>query len=299
MHFPVAHHNQSANQYGYPVQRNSSAGSLTQKAKPEKKFGEPTDCYVAVLQPNEPIKEFLMKVGTGCKAIERFVHKNRVYFTGDVSPDMMMKLSIKRRMAFKPELRESKVLILTIKDKQSLTLDEACDIVRSSELGYMMDRIELVAVNPKTKKKVVGSVGMVHAYVQFLTTEDAKACVNAVDALYYKGYYVHSPQLDEHEVFLPSDHPSDTQHVWRNDATYAHTPESTDLPLSDSPSSYPTSTHSPSAASLTSMVDLPSVAEEYLIRDELDQATYHRLDMRTDIAVHTEYSLEAQAGFFS
>eukprot|EP01064_Diplonema_japonicum_P022809 TRINITY_DN3300_c0_g1_i4.p1 TRINITY_DN3300_c0_g1~~TRINITY_DN3300_c0_g1_i4.p1 ORF type:complete len:313 (+),score=64.21 TRINITY_DN3300_c0_g1_i4:86-1024(+) len=206
------------NNNGHPVALPQQ--QVAPKVKPEKCFGPATDCYVAVLNGGESLKGFKSKVGGSCKVIERFLHKSRVYFTGDVNPQAMHRYSIKRRAAFKPEIRRSRVLILSIKDKRTLTLDEAREIVQMSDLRYSMDRIDLIAVNPKTKKRNdKGYNGMVHAYVQFLTEEDADRHVNSIDAMYYKGYYVHSPQCDEHEVFYPTEGPGSTSdiYVWRNE----------------------------------------------------------------------------------
>ena len=124
-----------------------------------------------------------------------YSNKELVYFTGKVHEHKMARLKIRRREGFQLEVRDSNVLVLSIKAKADLNLEEALQIVLMSDLKDHLQKIELVAVIP-AGVRAKRSATISHAYVQFVDNDSAKACINVVDAMEYKGYRVHSPQLD-------------------------------------------------------------------------------------------------------
>ena len=122
-------------------------------------------------------------------------HKELVYFTGDVHEERMAELKIRHREKFQLEIRDSNVLVLSVKAKSDLNLQEALEIVGKSDLKAYMSKIELVAVIPASvRAKRAATIS--HAYVQFVDNATARECINIVDSMEYNGYRVHSPQLD-------------------------------------------------------------------------------------------------------
>eukprot|EP01064_Diplonema_japonicum_P020534 TRINITY_DN300_c0_g1_i1.p1 TRINITY_DN300_c0_g1~~TRINITY_DN300_c0_g1_i1.p1 ORF type:complete len:334 (+),score=77.74 TRINITY_DN300_c0_g1_i1:45-1004(+) len=185
-----------------------------------KTFGKPLDNVFLVSLPNhESLSKFLLEV-PGCEPIERFVGKEILFFEGALTHEERVALRAKPRKNFRKEIRRSRVLILTIKGKATLTLEEGLQIVAESPLRGDMDLIELIAVNPKTFKPKEGVEPwdmMVHVYIQFATEEDARSRVNTVDAMRYKDYYVHSPQCDEHQMFYPDSGYHKSDYIWINE----------------------------------------------------------------------------------
>ena len=107
----------------------------------------------------------------------------------------MAELKIRHREGFKVEIRDSNVLVLSVKANADLSLQEALEIVGKSDLKAYMSKIELVAVIPASvRAKRAATIS--HAYVQFVDNATARECINIVDSMEYNGYRVHSPQLD-------------------------------------------------------------------------------------------------------
>ena len=204
--------------------------------KPNKRFDTETlDLFVAVLPNNVSLSEFFAGAGVNCVCLERFVyvkqtqqttptppppthfihHRDReiVYFTGNVNPSVMAALRIRHRPGFRREVRRSNVLILSIKGGRDLGLDDALQIVRLSGLHTYLDRILTVAVPPRPG---ANANAVSHIYVQFASEEAAQLCVNVVDALPYKGLYVHSPQLDLHGWATLRTSPDADDRTWYN-----------------------------------------------------------------------------------
>ena len=96
-----------------------------------------------------------------------------------------------------------------------------------SPLRNSLEDIDVIAVNPKKFHNPVREAkeSIVHVYVQFTSEKLAAAHINSVDAMIYKSYYVHSPQVDEHQVFYPNDNYRHEDHVWPNPqcSSRAHT----------------------------------------------------------------------------
>ena len=154
----------------------------------------------------------------------RFMSSNHLYFDGEIREDLkqiLLKPEYRLcRTMFAPEVRDSRLLILSIKGKSSLTLREATEIFFMSSLVELVTHIELIAVNPKKLRPLRDNTSakddVIHAYVQFETTEQAASAVNKVDGMPYKGKFVHSPQCDEHEVFFPNAHFGFDTHIYKN-----------------------------------------------------------------------------------
>eukprot|EP01064_Diplonema_japonicum_P020537 TRINITY_DN300_c0_g3_i1.p1 TRINITY_DN300_c0_g3~~TRINITY_DN300_c0_g3_i1.p1 ORF type:complete len:299 (+),score=58.26 TRINITY_DN300_c0_g3_i1:50-898(+) len=193
-------------------------GQHTRGSK-HKVFGVPLEnVYLMTLQNHESLKDFKARV-PGAIPVERFVGKDLLFFQDPcLTPGKQSEIRAKPKV-FKQEIRNSRVLILTIKGKATLTLEEGLQIVAESPLRGDMDLIELIAVNPKTFKPKEGVEPwdmMVHVYIQFATEEDARSRVNTVDAMRYKDYYVHSPQCDEHQMFYPDSGYQKSDYIWTN-----------------------------------------------------------------------------------
>ena len=144
--------------------------------------------------------------------------KELLYFQALLSPEDCARLRAKKCTAFRKEIRKSRVLILTIKGKDSLTLVEAIDLV--TMCGFAdMDTVELVAV-PAARRASDSyrqrRISLSHAYVQFATVEDARDHLNTVDALRFQDYCVHSSQLDTSHCFYPNSGHRPEDHVWYN-----------------------------------------------------------------------------------
>ena len=137
-----------------------------------------------------------------------------MYFTGDVPSENMDALKIRKRHGFQVEIRRSHVLVLSVRGKPFLTLDEAVEIVRMSPLRNVMHKIRAVAVAPPPRKgkKVLSA----HAYVQFCDHSTAAEMVNAVDAMAFKNMVVHSPQISIHEMDLEGVGGRNRPHIWQN-----------------------------------------------------------------------------------
>eukprot|EP01059_Diplonema_ambulator_P030023 TRINITY_DN5012_c0_g6_i1.p1 TRINITY_DN5012_c0_g6~~TRINITY_DN5012_c0_g6_i1.p1 ORF type:complete len:335 (+),score=87.14 TRINITY_DN5012_c0_g6_i1:64-1068(+) len=184
-----------------------------------KRLGEPLEnVYMVSLPDHESIADFLEKV-PGAVPVERFIGKELFYFECNLTFDQRMMLKAKPRSNFRKEIRFSRVLILTIKGKEALSLDEGLEIVSVSPLIDAMHLIELIAVSPKTLREgkfKPTNVPMVHVYIQFRREEDAKARVNSLDAMPWGEWYVHSPQCDEHQVFYPDAGYDIDDYIWIN-----------------------------------------------------------------------------------
>ncbi|KAJ9454624.1 hypothetical protein DIPPA_16804 [Diplonema papillatum] len=173
--------------------------------------------YVAIVDNAIATADFLRIAGRDCRPLERWMSKDLLYFVGEVADNIKADLKIRERFDFRQEIRRSRVLILSIKGKAGLSLEEARDVVNKSCLKDVMSEIELIAVNRKATKKAVTNVktNVVHAYVQFTSEKTAVSMVNKVDAMPYRSWYVHSPQCDEHTFFFP-DTPGSDAFIWRN-----------------------------------------------------------------------------------
>eukprot|EP01061_Rhynchopus_euleeides_P037447 TRINITY_DN6380_c0_g3_i1.p1 TRINITY_DN6380_c0_g3~~TRINITY_DN6380_c0_g3_i1.p1 ORF type:complete len:260 (+),score=81.35 TRINITY_DN6380_c0_g3_i1:70-849(+) len=184
-----------------------------------KQYGAEVDAFVAAVRDNVKLSDFLASAGENCVCLERFVNKETVYFTGDIHPDTMEALKIRRRKGFRIEIRNSNVLLLSVKGKPHLSLDEALEIVNESALKNYMHSIEVVAVVPKGHSRARATMKQsAHAYIKFSDHMVAKQCVNAVDAFEYKGFFVHSPQLDAHEFMMnESEYAERRSFVWVNE----------------------------------------------------------------------------------
>ena len=196
--------------------------------KDNKVFAEGQDAWLAMLPDNMKLADFLASVGTDCKCLERFVyvppfhfdittqhnHRNKevVYFSGDVHPEMMESLNI-RKVGFCREIRSSNVLLLSVKGKGHLNLTEALEIAQNSDLKDCMHLVQVIAVAPKGPKKTKTSA---HAYIKFISNEAAQQCVNIVDAFEFNGHYVHSPQLDAQDFFMDESDCHIRPFVWVN-----------------------------------------------------------------------------------
>ena len=197
-----------------------------------KRFGAVIEgAFMAPVPNHVPLKEFFAKVGNNCEYLERFAYvhtqqplpsrhrthphhsdKEVVFFTGDVHPEMMQTMQVTRRPGFRLEKRGTTVLVLSVKGKGHLKLHEALQLVNASSLKKHMKSIVMVAVPPSPK----GDGCTAHAYVQFCDHATALAMVNSVDAMPYKGYYVHSTQLDAKTMVTSSSQASSAACVWRN-----------------------------------------------------------------------------------
>ena len=166
---------------------------MVKSAAVPKRFGESLDARVAVVPNHVPLRTFLLQAGTGCQALERFVDKETVYFTGTIDESKRQKLRIRDRPNFRVELRDSPVLILSMKGRPQLTIDEVHEIILMSALRVKLPLIQMIAVGGQTHTK---SRHVAHAYLQFCDAATARECVNSVDALPFKDGYVHSPQID-------------------------------------------------------------------------------------------------------
>ena len=116
-----------------------------------------------------------------------------MYFTGTIDESKRQKLRIRDRPNFRVELRDSPVLILSMKGRPQLTIDEVHEIINISALREKLPLIQMIAVGGQTNAK---SRHVAHAYLQFCDAATARECVNSVDALPFKDGYVHSPQID-------------------------------------------------------------------------------------------------------
>eukprot|EP01059_Diplonema_ambulator_P035678 TRINITY_DN8507_c0_g1_i1.p1 TRINITY_DN8507_c0_g1~~TRINITY_DN8507_c0_g1_i1.p1 ORF type:complete len:279 (+),score=99.28 TRINITY_DN8507_c0_g1_i1:49-837(+) len=196
------------------VKRDKSGKRLVTKV-----YGPTIQCNV-MHYPDHMKLEALEKEVEGLCVVERFVDKCLVYFTGDMKERKKGKHV--NRKAFRKEQRESRVLILSVKGKNFIMIEEAVDIVMKSCLWSKVQDIELIGINPRSNPATTTS----HIYVQFRTVAMAESCVNTVDAMpYKKGFYVHSPQCDEHAQFFPNRNYKEESHIWRN-PTYVSDPPS-------------------------------------------------------------------------
>eukprot|EP01064_Diplonema_japonicum_P028078 TRINITY_DN423_c1_g1_i3.p1 TRINITY_DN423_c1_g1~~TRINITY_DN423_c1_g1_i3.p1 ORF type:complete len:253 (+),score=38.89 TRINITY_DN423_c1_g1_i3:117-875(+) len=208
------------------VKRDKSGKRLVTKV-----YGPSIACKVMHYPDHMPLKA-LDDMVDNLTVQERFVDKSLVYFTGDVKEKKGKQL----KKSFRKEERESRVLILSVKGKQFLTIQEAVDITVTSPLKDLVDDIELIGVNPKRNTRNTTS----HIYVQLRTVELAESLVNTVDAMPYKGFYVHSPQCDEHPQFFPNRNYRESTHIWRNPSFDHPTIEkSTSFTSSSDPSTAP------------------------------------------------------------
>eukprot|EP01061_Rhynchopus_euleeides_P013553 TRINITY_DN23645_c1_g1_i2.p1 TRINITY_DN23645_c1_g1~~TRINITY_DN23645_c1_g1_i2.p1 ORF type:complete len:280 (+),score=58.77 TRINITY_DN23645_c1_g1_i2:301-1140(+) len=179
-----------------------------------KQFGECMNVLVAPLANAIPIRTFLSQVGSDCRVVERFLNKERLHFTGNVSASAMEAFHIRERRNFRVELRTTNVLVLALCGKSSLTLEEAIEIVYRSPLSDEMHLIKAVAVAQPAHAKNAPSNGLTHVYVQFSDHSTALSMVNSVDAMPYKGFYVHSPQISRHKMEEGGRH--NKQLIWAN-----------------------------------------------------------------------------------
>ncbi|KAJ9467594.1 hypothetical protein DIPPA_06117 [Diplonema papillatum] len=197
----------------------AAAGNNRKPNATRKVWGESISASLVSWGNSKSLCNLRAIMGQEVEIVERFVGKELVFCSGNLSREAKTQLKAKTR-EFKREVRHSRVLILSIKDKRTLTLDEGKDIVFRSPLRNVLHRIELIAVNPKKfddKQARRETVPMVHVYVQFATEDEAHAQVNMVDAMPHGEFFVHSPQCDEHAVFYPNDNYSFYDHVWLND----------------------------------------------------------------------------------
>ena len=278
-----------------------------QRHKMVKEFApETVNAYVAVLPNHTPLKDFFAQAGTNCVCLERFVyvtlrrtrtqtattpHSDReiVYFTGDVIPANMSALKIRHRAGFRAEVRHSSVLILSVKGGRGLGLEDALEVVRMSPLNDYFSSISMVAVPPP--KLGAPSKPVFHMYVQFCDAATARACVNLVDAMAYKGFYVHSPQQDVYGWERLKKIPGSEHHAWYNPL---HRP-TTQGPLVGTRSGASRTDSAASSSSSRSVRTPPSMVP---LLDAFDDSQ-DEVEVEEDECAHEpEYSLDMLSAFF-
>eukprot|EP00754_Rhynchopus_humris_P038374 Rhum_TRINITY_DN21004_c0_g1::Rhum_TRINITY_DN21004_c0_g1_i1::g.172884::m.172884 len=200
---------------GSPWQAASNNDIVKEKSRKKKHLGaEMSNVYVVTLPDSTSTKSFMEKMPSFSYpvVIERFVAKELLFFQADLLPQDAKRLSAKKISGFRPEVRRSCVLILTIKNKPEITLTEALTL--AGQCGFLeMDTVELVAVQPRNENLTKSCC---HTYIQFSSANEAMRHLHTIDSMPFGTHFVHSSQLDLSLRFHAKGDSNGTETVWHN-----------------------------------------------------------------------------------